>query len=159
MTLQRQREWDAEFAEQMAPYTAKIYQRVFPGAQILTARQAFGAAFVARGLHSLSAQLTEMLDRDFAIDKVLRLPGGETFTVQEKVRRNRFVRYMDFTQEYKNGADTPNEEPGEWFKLSAQLYFYGWANATDDGIKEWAIIDVVQYKRLVAGRGGLDRSV
>lgn len=155
MTLQNQRQQDAQHAQQMAPYTAEIYQQVFPGVQILTAKDAFADAIAARGLAGQADRIAEMLDRDFAIDKVLRLPNGATFSVQEKIRRHYAMQYMDFTQEYRNGVGTEHEDAGEWFKLNAQLYFYGWSNETNDAIPKWAIIDIVKYKMLVQEAGSL----
>lgn len=151
-----QRQQDAEHARVMAPYTAEIYGQVFPGVEILTVEEAFSESIQARGLGTAASQIAEMLDRDFAIDKVLRLPSGATFTVQEKVRRHRYLEYGDFTQEFMNGVGTDYEDRGEWFKLSPQLYFYGWSNQANDGLSEWAIINVVKYKLLVEEAGGLD---
>lgn len=157
MSLQSQRQQDAQYAQQMAPYTAAIYQQVFPGVEILTASDAFADAIAARGLTGQASRIAEMLDRDFAIDKVLRLPSGATISVQEKVRRPYAMQYMDFTQEYHNGVGTSHEDLGEWFKLNAQLYFYGWGNETNDAIDHWAIIDILKYKLLVQEAGGLDQ--
>ena len=124
----------------------------------MTARDAFAESIRAYGLEAEAGKIAEWLDRDLAIDKVLKLPDGATFTVQEKVRRHYATQYMDFTQEYLNGAGTEYENLGEWFKLNAQLYFYGWSNEEENAIPKWAIIDIVQYKRLVADAGGLDQN-
>ena len=153
----RQRQADEQHSIRMAPYIAEIYEQTFPGVQILTARDAFAESIRAYGLEAEAGKIAEWLDRDLAIDKVLKLPDGATFTVQEKVRRHYATQYMDFTQEYLNGAGTEYENLGEWFKLNAQLYFYGWSNEEENAIPKWAIIDIVQYKRLVADAGGLDR--
>jgi hypothetical protein len=54
-----------------------------------------------------------------------------------------------------NAVGTQYEAPGEWFKLGAQLYFYGWANETETGFEKWAILDVAKYKTIVEESGGL----
>lgn len=44
----------------------------------------------------------------------------------------------------------------EWFKLNTQLFLYERSNQQAKAISKWAIIDIVQYKRLVVAVGGLD---
>ena len=44
----------------------------------------------------------------------------------------------------------------EWFNPNTQSYFYGWSNQQAKAISKWAIIDIVQHKRLVAAVGDLD---
>jgi hypothetical protein len=85
-------------------------------------------------------------------------------TVQEKVRRANTWKYVtrhdvepEFTQEYKNAVGTTHEEPGEWFHLWAQLYFFGWCSPTSPGLAAWLLMDVVRYKILVYYTGGLSK--
>ncbi|MFH0824413.1 MAG: ParB/RepB/Spo0J family partition protein [Pseudomonadota bacterium] len=49
------------------------------------------------------------------------------------------------------------ESPGEWFKLGAQLYFYGWANAEETEFAKWFLMDIAKYKMLVEQKGGLSK--
>ena len=98
-----------------------------------------------------------ILDQEFGIDSLISLPSRQWITLQEKYRRNAALRFLDFTQEYMNAVGTPHESPGEWFKLGAQLYFYGWANAAETDFEKWFLMDIVKYKMLVEQAGGLGR--
>ena len=102
-----------------------------------------------------SRELDINKDRHFSIDATIILQDGQKMTIQEKYRDNKYLRnkylqelppYPDFTQEYKNAVGTPFENEGEYFKLFAQLYFYGWVNSQKTDFKRWCIIDVVKYK-------------
>lgn len=95
-------------------------------------------------------------DKEFGIDLKLHLPCGAWLSVQEKIRSFEWLKKGgDFTQEFKNAAGTEYESPGEWFKLGAQLYFYGWANQDGTAFEKWQIYNVASYKILVQMRGGL----
>ena len=63
------------------------------------------------------------------------------------------MRWLDFTQEFKNAVGTKHESNGEWFKLGAQLYFYGWASADETEFSKWVILDIAKYKILVEQAG------
>ena len=132
-----------QFQTKMKPAALRIYQGLFPGCTILDLRE--------RGAK------VHILDKEFGIDSLLTTRRGQWFSIQEKYRRNNALHYLDFTQEYMNGCGTPGESPGEWFKLGAQLYFYGWANATESDFEKWAILDVARYKLLVEQHGGLEK--
>ena len=103
-----------QFQEKMKPAALRIYQQVFPGSEVEDLRE--------EGVR------VHILDREFGIDSLISLPSEQWITLQEKYRRYAALKYLDFTQEYMNAVGTPHESPGEWFKLGAQLYFYGWAN-------------------------------
>lgn len=130
-----------KFQEKMKPAALAIYQRVFPGCAIQDLRED------GVGVH--------VLDKEFGIDALINLPSNQWISIQEKYRSHEFLRYMDFTQEYMNGVGTQYECLGEWFKLGAQLYFYGWANAAETAFEKWFIMDIAKYKMLVEERGGL----
>jgi hypothetical protein len=132
-----------KFQEKMKPAARRIYQRIFPGCEIEDLR--------ADGVK------VHVLDKEFGIDSLLNFKSGQWISIQEKYRKNRFLKYCDFTQEYMNGAGTQYEAPGEWFKLGAQLYFYGWANANETDFEKWCILDVPKYKLLVECAGGLEK--
>ena len=129
--------------EEMRPHAHDLYRRVFPGCTVEDCR------INGKGVHTL--------DKHFGIDTIIRLKTGSFFTLQEKYREANFIKYQDFTQGYMTGAGTGQESPGEWFKLEADLYFYGWANEDNDGFKKWFLMDVVQYKLMVECAGGLER--
>lgn len=101
------------------------------------------------------------LDKMFGIDTVVYLNNGSVFTLQEKVRSYRYTVLgeqcgYDFTQEYMNAEGTPYEEKGEWFSLTADFYFVGWADKDNRSLKKWIIFNVPMYKQLVFEAGGLD---
>lgn len=143
---------DIGFSELMRPKAERIYQRVFPGCKV-------------ENLRPDGDKDVHELDQYFGIDTQIILPSGGTLTVQEKYRRNEFLHTKkwrvdpsvpDFTQEYLNACGTEHERHGEWFHLSADLYFYGWASADLMGFEKWAILNVLKYKLLVESMGGLD---
>ena len=82
---------------------------------------------------------------------------GSFITLQEKFRENSALKFLDFTQEYKNAAGTDNENDGEYFHLAAQLYFYGWADANNESFEKWAILDVLKYKLMIQDCGGIEK--
>jgi hypothetical protein len=128
-----------------------------------------------------SRELDINKDKHFSIDATIILQDGQKMTIQEKYRDNKFLMngrlqecppypdftqeyknavrlqecppYPDFTQEYKNAVGTQFENEGEYFKLFAQLYFYGWANKSNTGFKRWCIIDVPKYKDFLQSEG------
>lgn len=138
--------WDRgtlSFQKKMQPAALKIYQTIFPDCKLQELKAEDG------GVHPL--------DQHFAIDRVITLSSGVTFSLQEKYRQNYYLRFMDFTQEYKNAHGTTNETKGEWFKLYAQLYFYGWANKEETAFEKWILMDITKYKMVVEQAGGLDQ--
>ena len=105
-----------------------------------------------------------VLDKEFGVDTLAVLPSGQWLSIQEKYRRHKFLvndrlqinpGEPDFTQETMNAFGTPHEMPGEWFKLGAQLYFYGWANEDETDFEKWVLIDIAKYKLLIESRGGI----
>lgn len=134
---------DDSFRAKMRPAAVSIYRRIWPGCVVEDLTRQGGNVHV--------------LDQEFAVDAKIILPGGHWFTLQEKYRRNNALRWLDFTQEYKNAVGTQYEQPGEWFKLASQLYFYGWADKDEKQFEKWAIIDVARYKHLVESLGGLHK--
>jgi len=130
-----------KFQERMKPAALSIYRQVFPECHVEDLRE--------QGVR------VHVLDKEFGIDALVHLTDGQWISLQEKYRRNAALKFLDFTQEYMNAVGTPGESLGEWFKLGAQLYFYGWANASETAFEKWAIIDIVKYKMLVESMGGL----
>jgi len=129
------------FQRKMKPAAIKIYQSLFPGCKLVDLR--------GQGCK------VHVLDKEFGIDVLLHMEAGNWISIQEKYRENYYLRYGDFTQEHMNAYGTKHESEGEWFKLGAQLYFYGWANQQETGFEKWVLLDIVKYKMLVAEHGGL----
>lgn len=121
----------------------RIYQKIFDGCELEDLRE--------KGFK------VHILDKEFGIDSLIHLPSDQWISIQEKYRRNYALQWLDFTQEYKNAAGTEFENDGEWFKLGAQIYFYGWANKAEDDFEKWALIDIAKYKMIVERAGGLDK--
>jgi hypothetical protein len=130
-----------KFQEKMKPYARNIYKKVFPGCEIQDLRE--------KGFK------VHILDKEFGIDSLINFESGQWISIQEKYRKNSALKYCDFTQEYMNAVGTKFENKGEWFKLGAQLYFYGWANELENDFQKWVILDVAKYKLIVEKNNGL----
>ena len=109
-----------------------------------------------------SRELDINKDRAYSIDATLIFSDGQKLTIQEKYRKYKYLTckelqvsppYPDFTQEYKNAVGTKYENLGEYFKLFAQLYFYGWANKKQTDFVRWCIIDIPKYKDFLQNKG------
>lgn len=138
------------FQKEMMSLADSIYLATWPGCTVNRYSRGEGEPHV--------------LDQAYGVDMELVMPSGQTFTVQEKFRRHKFLvepnlqvepPTPDFTQEFKNAAGTEQETDGEWFHLAAQFYFYGWASEDCSRFEKWVILDVPKYKMLVEERGGL----
>ena len=130
-----------KFQQKLKPAARSIYKSIFPGCEIRDLRE--------------DGFEVHVLDKNFGIDSIINTMLGQKITIQEKYRSNSALKYQDFTQEYLNAAGTPFESHGEWFNLTAQLYFYGWSNAMETDFEKWLILDVVKYKLMVEKAGGL----
>ena len=127
----------------MKPAALRIYAKLFPGCVVQDLRE--------------NGVRVHILDKEFGIDSLIVLEDGQWLSIQEKYRNNDAIRYLDFTQEYKNAVGTPQESNGEWFKLGAQVYFYGWANKQETDFEKWVLLDIPKYKLLIEKAGGLDK--
>jgi hypothetical protein len=132
-----------QFQQRMRPAAIAIYRRVFPNCRVDDLRE--------DGVN------VHVLDREFGIDSLITVGSGQWLSIQEKYRRHTALKWLDFTQEYKNADGTQYESDGEWFKLGAQLYFYGWADESETTFCKWAILDIAKYKLLVEQAGGLHK--
>jgi len=123
--------------EPLKPAAAKIYQSIFPECRVENLRE--------QGFK------VHVLDKEFGIDTLLHTKSNQWFSIQEKYRSYNALTHHDFTQEVENG----DKSLGEWFKLGAQLYFYGWGNPTNTKFLEWFILDIVMYKKIIEQKGGI----
>ena len=133
-----------DFQLKMRPAALRVYRSVFGECSVEDLRS-----------EDTGSNEPHVLDRLFGIDSMLVFPSGVWVSLQEKYRHHAFLRYGDFTQEFKNAAGTVHENPGEWFHLGAQLYFYGWTNERETEFQRWVILDIAKYKVLVELSGGL----
>jgi hypothetical protein len=105
-------EWndDITFSIAMNPHVDKIYREIFPVESITR---------LTRDLRP------HILDQEFHIDTIIKLTNGMTVTAQEKVRREKYINYQEFTLEYNsNNRGTQ----GEYMKLCTDVYVYGYGN-------------------------------
>jgi hypothetical protein len=138
-----------QFMRKMQPHALAVYQRIFPGCIVEDLRK--------ESLRDEDRDGVHILDRNFAIDSLIRMPDGSFFTLQEKYRKYAHLKsFGDFTQEFMNGFGTKHQAHGEWFHLGAQLYFYGWANEEETDFEEYLLLDITKYKLLVHRAGGLE---
>jgi len=84
------------------------------------------------------------LDIEFAIDGIITFKSGIIQTFQEKVRREKFKPYQDFTIEYYSNEE--KKVKGEFFHLSADLYLHGYSNKAENSIEEFRILDITALK-------------
>lgn len=141
-----------QFRIKMRPHAIAIYQRLWPGCKVEDLRE--------KGVK------VHILDQYFGIDTLATFKSGQWISIQEKYRDHSFLVEQkfqvkpgtpDFTQEHMNGYGTPYQSNGEWFKLGAQLYFYGWSNEQKTAFEKWVLLDVAKYKLLVEAAGGLEK--
>ncbi len=131
-----------KFQAKLKPHALNIYKNLFGDCKLIDLRE--------------NGVKVHILDKEFGIDSLLTFKSGQWISIQEKYRHYYYwLKYHEFTQEFKNAAGTKYESNGEWFKLGAQLYFYGWANKDNTGFIDWVIIDILKYKLLVESVGGL----
>jgi len=138
-----------QFRRRMRPHALRLYRRWWSDCDIVDLR---------------ANPETHVLDEQYGIDTVIKTANGTPYSLQEKYRQHdalsepylRVHPYCpDFTQEYMNAAGTTFEEPGEWFHLQADLYFYGWAGVSESQFAAWVLLNVPTYKRVVIDAGGL----
>lgn len=85
-------------------------------------------------------EITMILDKDLGVDTILRFKNGAPITVQEKTLQYTNHKFNALTYEYYN--DPKIKDEGDWFKLVAQLYFFGYANPDHNGYYNYWLIDV-----------------
>jgi len=131
------------FQDKLKNAACEIYKMVWPGCKVIPLQS--------------KTETPNLLDKVFGIDLFIQLETNSKITIQEKFRANHFLKYTDFTQEYKNAEGTNFESNGEWFNLAADVYFYGWSDHTESFFVKWALIDILKYKLWVETVGGLDK--
>ena len=136
---------EKNFEEKMTPHIDAIYKNTFKGLDKI----------VRSSRDTDTDAKIMMMDRELAIDTFLHFFDGTVITLQEKTRKNYFLRYDDFTFEYFNDPRTLDE--GEWFKLASQLYFYGFANVREDGYEKYYLVDVPKLRLFLKNKIGIER--
>ena len=129
------RRWaEKDFEEKMTPYIDQVYKDIW-GDKLIS---------IKRNDRANSSDKLMFMDINLAIDTHLTFANGSVLTFQEKSRRNNYINYDDFTFEYYN--DPKTKEEGEWFKLAAQIYFYGYASEQEDGYSKYYIINIPKLR-------------
>lgn len=91
-----------------------------------------------------SGRSPHILDKTFHIDVILKQENGTIFTVQEKVRRHKYLKYDQWTLEYY--SNVPKKVEGEWFKLCTDLYTYIFLTQDEESIARGYIFWVQPVK-------------
>jgi len=133
------------FEESMTPHIDAIYRGLFSG---LTK--------IVRSDRSAPADSKILfMDRELSIDTFLYFKDGTVLTLQEKTRRKNILDRFgaDFTFEYYN--DPITKDKGEWFKLAAQLYFYGYADEHNKGYCRFWLVNVPKLRLFLKNNIGI----
>lgn len=75
------------------------------------------------------------------------LNNGLLFTFQEKIRRNKYKRYQDFTLEYYSNVN--KNIKGEFFHLAADYYITGYSDKNEEFVEEFRILDILKLKEYI----------
>lgn len=126
---------EKNFEEKMTQYIDNIYKEIFGNRLIKIYRSS---------RNNKEDKKLLFMDIELSIDTHLTFSNGSILTFQEKTRRNKFLQYNDFTFEYYNNPKI--KEEGEWFKLAAQLYFFGYANKFENGYEKFWILNVAKLR-------------
>lgn len=94
--------------------------------------------------------LTKLHDgREVTIKAMFRVFGYYNYVLERK---------RDFTIEKENGTKTGKTSPSTYSNLSADWYFYAWANHDWSGFYAYFWMDISQYKFLISTWGvGIDK--
>lgn len=128
---------EKDFEESMHPAINAVYTQLFKNKLVEIYRS-------DRSLEKNSKML--FMDIELAIDTHLTFIDGSVITFQEKsIKSELYYKYGEcFTFEYYNDPKTKDE--GEWFKLAAQLYFYGIADVKTKTYCKYYIINIVKLR-------------
>lgn len=132
---------DKDFEERMRPHIDAIYKGLFNGRLEIIKR-------CDRNGNESKKML--LMDMEMAIDTHLTFYDGSVLTFQEKTLRHYQRKWKQFTFEYYN--DPKTRDKGEWFKLAAQLYFFGYANKEETGYSSFWILNVAKLRTRLMSR-------
>lgn len=136
--------YEKAFEEKMRPHIDDIYKKS-DGLKSINRYE--------RDKHT--TENMKVLDIDLGVDTILKYDDGSIITVQEKTRKYYYRNFNDFTFEYYNDPKTKSE--GEWFKLAAQMYFFGYANEKENGYYKYWLIDVLKLRLFIKQNIGIDK--
>jgi len=128
---------DYAFAERLAEPMRALYQTIWKGCAVTV-------------LSSLGS--VHPLDKEFGIDILIRPENGGFVTVQEKIRRAKYLEYQDVIFESRNGDGSA----GEWQHLGAHYYVVAYADEDETGIDYYLVLNVPQAVDIITREfGGL----
>ena len=136
---------EKDFEERMTPHIDAIYRSLFSNLTEIK----------RSNRDSPDDDKILFMDKELAIDTFLHFRDGTVLTFQEKTRRKSILDRFgaDFTFEYYNDPSTKDE--GEWFKLAAQLYFYGYASDNMTGYHRYWIVDIPKLRIFLKNKIGI----
>lgn len=134
---------EKEFEEKMQPVINDIYKKTFKN-----------IIEIKRSTREINDEKLLFMDKELAIDTHLLFQDGTVLTLQEKTLRESKQRFQSFTFEYYNDPNTKDE--GEWFKLAAQLYFFGYANKSENNYNQYMILDVPKLRLHLKNKVGIE---
>lgn len=126
---------EKNFEEKMTPHINNIYKGLFANKLLEIKRS-------NRDLKVDSNLL--FMDINLGIDTLVKFKNGSVLTFQEKTLQHTKQKYNSFTFEYYN--DPKIKDEGEWFKLAAQLYFFGYANEKQNSYNKFWILDIPKLR-------------
>ena len=135
---------EKEFEERMRPAIDAIYRRTFKNL----------ASIIRTDRESEKDGKMMIMDRELAIDTHLYFVDGTVLTFQEKTLHHYNQKYQHFTFEYEN--DPNKKEPGEWFKLASQLYFFGYANQEETAYLQYWILNIPKLRLFLKNNIGIE---
>ena len=127
---------EKNFEESMTPHIDAIYRGLFSKL----------VSVIRNDRENQTDSKLLFMDKELAIDTFLHFKDGTVLTLQEKTRKRYYADKFgeDFTFEYYNDPRTGDE--GEWFKLAAQFYFYGYAEGDLNGYYKYWIVNVPKLR-------------
>lgn len=120
---------DLSFSEKMAKIADRLYHSLFSIDKITRLSR---------------KDEPHVLDKEFHIDVILDLKSGLRFTLQEKFRRYKALKWDDFTLERL--SNRWNKTLGEYYFLCTDFYTYAWANRAETDFARVRIFKVPEVK-------------
>ncbi len=127
-----ERNWRRRFEKRMRPVADKLYWEIIPGIKDIDRRYRMSLPL------PVHVELG-VLDKELGIDVIFTLNNGMRLTCQEKFGSPNFTYLEDVTVEYYN--DPVRLVPGDWFTMTAQLYFFGFASKDYKSFDLWVLLD------------------
>jgi hypothetical protein len=124
---------DLELSNKFKPVQDKIYRYEYRDLVSITRE-------TQEQMHDISQKFS--LDKDLHIDAIITTKENQIL-YQEKVLRNKYLKYGTFTMEYENNRFT--HEKGEFFSIVAQWYLHGYANIDETDYEVCKIICIPAF--------------